>query len=153
MSDWPTAREWSRAGEWVRREGWRDHSRWIRHEAGPGSARAVVVHRDRTVTDLRAARAAEFTEVEFRALDWTRTAPPFDPPEISLEVLILPDTTIDLVSEFPLRTDVAAFELYGAKAFGPWEYPIRLVQRAGSASWFDLGIHLAQQAPRCSVYS
>jgi hypothetical protein len=135
----PVARDWSESGLWVRRWGWLDHSRWIRHEAGPGSARAVAVYRSRMVTTPLPVQASEFTEAEFRALDWTRTSPPFDPPDISLEVIVPPETTIDIGAEFPRRDPevVATGGRYGEKTFGPWGYPIKLAQRSASPSWWD----------------
>jgi hypothetical protein len=75
---WTTAQGWSRAGEWVRRKAWADSAMMLRHEAGPGSARAVAVFKSASVTVARAVRSAEFGVAEWAALDWVLKYPPAD---------------------------------------------------------------------------
>lgn len=72
---WLTANVWSRSGEWVRRKAWSDSQMMIRHEAGPGSARAVAVFKSSPVPAARAVRNAEFGVAEFLAQDWVQAYP------------------------------------------------------------------------------
>ena len=72
---WLTANVWSRSGEWVRRKTWADSNKMLRHEAGPGSARAVAVLKSSTAA-ARPVRNTEFGVAEFCALDWAMKYPP-----------------------------------------------------------------------------
>ena len=73
---WVTARAWSEAGSWVRRKSWLDSLMMIRHEAGPGTVRAVAMFKSASVTTARAVRNAEFGQAEFAACDWALKYPP-----------------------------------------------------------------------------
>lgn len=73
---WITAGAWSRSGEWVRRKSWSDLNMMIRHEAGPGSVRAVAVFKSSSVTAAHPVRNAEFGVAEFLAQDWVLKYPP-----------------------------------------------------------------------------
>ena len=73
---WATARAWSKSGDWVRRKSWLDSLMMLRHEAGPGTARAVAMFKSASVTVARAVRNAEFGQAEFVACDWTMKYPP-----------------------------------------------------------------------------
>jgi hypothetical protein len=69
---WVTASVWSHAGEWVRIKSWSDANKMIRHEAGPGTTRAVAVIKSSGEPVARVVRAAEFGVAEFNSLEWVK---------------------------------------------------------------------------------
>ena len=119
MSDWPTARDWSRAGLWVCRASWLDKTRAIRHDAGAGSTRAVVVFSDASTMDLRAVRAPEFMPSEFAALDWI----PWVQPDVRLDNEPMETLITSLgTQDDDLRVSVDGVPVFDGRCNVAWYY-------------------------------